>query len=112
MTASPHNKDLDKGVFIHDVAKEGDLSAEIIGYFGYADEAAFIDDWGTTCHQSYFQGVDCLYVYNSGIEYIYVDALRVNELCHGEALIARRDIVFKSSQSFPRRKGMSEMMAT
>lgn len=80
MTQSPHNVDIDSDVFLRVFAEKSGIKDELLEAFGKSSDKEFSEDWGISCHKSYFQGVECLYVRFSGIEHIYVDSERVNQL--------------------------------
>jgi hypothetical protein len=73
-------EDLTERQFLIMAAKHG-FKGDVLSNLGYTawsqscDRTAgalFEDDWGISCHRSYYLGVPCLYVCHSGIEYIWI----------------------------------------
>lgn len=64
-----------------------------VSHFGYDSKKSFNEDWGVSCHKSHFQGIEAFYVRHSGIEHIFVQLERINELLRGEEAEARRDAI-------------------
>lgn len=93
MTQSHHCTDISSDNFIRKIAPKFKFDGEVLDILGFESKKDFASDWGVRCHKSHFQGVDCYYVRFSGIEHIFVDAERIQEMKYGEDGDNRRKVI-------------------
>ena len=95
MVSHPLAKEISNGHFIKNIAPKLGIKEDVMNKLGYDSVKFFSEDWGMNCNYSYYQGVPCVYVQHSRIEYIYVDEDDFNLINHtSEESDLRQEIMY------------------
>jgi hypothetical protein len=90
MVDTPQKTELKNGYFIEKLAPKLGIDQEVMFMLGYDSKRFFANDFAMNCARSHYQGVPCVYVQNSRIEYIFVDAKDAHKMLSKEDAKARQ----------------------
>lgn len=83
--------EMSNSYFIRKLAPKLGIDQQVMEMLGYDSKEFFANDWAMNCSRSYYQGVECVYVQHSRIEYIFVDSKDMSKMLDLEDA-ARRQI--------------------
>lgn len=87
------NKSISNKNFIEKIAKGLGIDSHVMEILGYDTKKFFSEDWALNCARSFYQGIPCVYVQHSRIEYIYVSKEDAHKVLDTEYSLARHSII-------------------
>jgi hypothetical protein len=73
MVDTPQKTEMSNAYFIEKLAPKLGIDQQVLSMLGYDTKKFFANDFALNCARSHYQGVPCVYVQHSRIEYIFVD---------------------------------------
>jgi hypothetical protein len=73
MVDTPQKTEMSNAYFIEKLAPKLGIDQQVLSMLGYDTKKFFASDFALNCARSHYQGVPCVYVQHSRIEYIFVD---------------------------------------
>lgn len=93
MVDTPQRSDMSNAYFIEKLAPKLGIDKQVLHMLGYDTKKFFAGDYALSCARSHYQGVPCVYVQHSRIEYIFVDQKDARQMLSGDEAKARQRMI-------------------
>ena len=90
MVDTPQRTDMSNAYFIEKLAPKLGIDKKVLHMLGYDTKKFFANDYAMSCARSHYQGVPCVYVQHSRIEYIFVDQKDAHKMLSRDEAKARQ----------------------
>ncbi|MNQ94817.1 hypothetical protein D3C85_1103540 [compost metagenome] len=90
MVDTPQKTEMSNAYFIEKLAPKLGIDQQVLSMLGYDTKKFFTNDFALNCARSHYQGVPCVYVQHSRIEYIFVDQKDVHKMLSKSEAKARQ----------------------
>lgn len=90
MVDTPQRTDMSNAYFIEKLAPKLGIDKQVLHMLGYDTKKFFANDYAMSCARSQYQGVPCVYVQHSRIEYIFVDQKDAHKMLSRDEAKARQ----------------------
>ena len=93
MVDTPRRTDMSNAYFIEKLAPKLGIDKQVLNMLGYDTKKFFANDYAMSCSRSQYQGVPCVYVQHSRIEYIFVDQKDARQMLSRDDAQARQRMI-------------------
>ena len=93
MVDTPQRTDMSNAYFIEKLAPKLGIDKQVLNMLGYDTKKFFAKDYAMSCSRSQYQGVPCVYVQHSRIEYIFVDQKDARQMLSRDDAQARQRMI-------------------
>ncbi len=92
MMDSIHLNEISNARFITRYAKESGIVEDVLQIANHTKSKGFKEDFAVSCYSSFFQGIPCLVVRSSAIEYIYIEPKHASRTVNGAGINKRNQV--------------------
>lgn len=110
MMDSIHLNEISNARFITRYAKENGIVEDVLQMANHTKNKGFKEDFAVSCYSSFFQGIPCLVVRSSAIEYIFIEPKHASRTVSAEGIDERNQVAedlrlrLEESQSWSKAK--------